>query len=78
MYWLMPQPNIFHAGMTGWSARRAMPGSRPVPTATIVYVAFELIEPLMNPKTLPEDRALDTFRFAENLLHETAVSWSLI
>ncbi|KAJ8063215.1 hypothetical protein OCU04_008452 [Sclerotinia nivalis] len=68
----MPQVSIFLCGHTAWYPRRAMPSGPVVPNATLVTIAYDLVEPLLNPTALPEDRALDTFRLAEDILHETA------
>ncbi|KAF7950407.1 hypothetical protein EAE96_007693 [Botrytis aclada] len=62
----------FQAGLTRWSPRRGTSSSPPEPRATLVTIAYELVEPLLNPLLLPEDRALDDFRLAEDILHETA------
>lgn len=73
----MPQASNFTCGHTAWYPRRAMPSSSVVPNATLVTIAYDLVESLLNPTALPEDRALDTFRLAENILHETAVGYIL-
>lgn len=74
----------FQAGLTVWSPRRGTSRSPPEPRASLITIAYELVEPLLNPLLLPEDRALDNFRLAEDILHETAVScirilcWSIV
>lgn len=62
----------FQAGLTVWSPRRGTSSSPPEPRASLITIAYELVEPLLNPLLLPEDRALDNFRLAEDILHETA------
>ncbi|TGO24127.1 hypothetical protein BPAE_0111g00090 [Botrytis paeoniae] len=68
----MAELGNFQAGLTRWSPRRGTSSSPPEPRATLVTIAYELVEPLLNPLLLPEDRALDDFRLAEDILHETA------
>ncbi|KAF7891709.1 hypothetical protein EAF00_008011 [Botryotinia globosa] len=68
----MAELGNFQAGLTRWSPRRGTSSSPPELRATLVTIAYELVEPLMNPLLLPEDRALDDFRLAEDILHETA------
>ncbi|ESZ94714.1 hypothetical protein SBOR_4908 [Sclerotinia borealis F-4128] len=68
----MPKGYSFSAGITSWWPRRGIPGSQPVPSASLVLIAYDLVEPLLNPTALPEDRSLDTFRLAATILHETA------
>lgn len=70
----MAELGNFQAGLTRWSPRRGTSSSPPELQATLVTIAYELVEPLLNPLLLPEDRALDDFRLAEDILHETAVS----
>lgn len=69
--------SMFTAGTTGWWPRRGI-GSQTVPDTSLVLIAYDMVEPLMNPKSLPEDRALDIFRLAETIVHETAVRNTLI
>lgn len=40
---------------------------------TFVLIAHDLVEPLLNPNLLPEDRALDTFQIVSVVLHELTV-----
>ncbi|TGO32657.1 hypothetical protein BHYA_0298g00040 [Botrytis hyacinthi] len=68
----MAELGNFQAGLTRWSPRRGTSSSPPELRATLVTIAYELVEPLLNPLLLPEDRALDDFRLAEDILHETA------
>ncbi|TGO83754.1 hypothetical protein BPOR_0597g00050 [Botrytis porri] len=68
----MAELGNFQAGLTRWSPRRGKSSSPPEPRTTLVTIAYELVEPLLNPLLLPEDRALDDFRLAEDILHETA------
>ncbi|THV46479.1 hypothetical protein BGAL_0383g00090 [Botrytis galanthina] len=68
----MAELGNFQAGLTRWSPRRGTSSSPPELQATLVTIAYELVEPLLNPLLLPEDRALDDFRLAEDILHETA------
>ncbi|KAF7915986.1 uncharacterized protein EAE98_010841 [Botrytis deweyae] len=68
----MAELGNFQAGLTRWSPRRGTSSSPPEHRATLVTIAYELVEPLLNPLLLPEDRALDDFRLAEDILHETA------
>ncbi|KAM0318684.1 hypothetical protein ACHAO8_001473 [Botrytis cinerea] len=68
----MAQMDQFQAGLTVWSPRRGTSSSPPEPRASLITIAYELVEPLLNPLLLPEDRALDNFRLAEDILHETA------
>ncbi|TGO28733.1 hypothetical protein BPAE_0024g00660 [Botrytis paeoniae] len=37
---------------------------------TFILIAHDLVEPLLNPNLLPEDRALDTFQIVSVVLHE--------
>ncbi|KAI9650892.1 hypothetical protein NHQ30_000927 [Ciborinia camelliae] len=71
----MPEVDAFRSGSTGLRARRDLADGAPdrYRFSSFVIVASDLVEPLMNPMVLPEDRALDTFRLAETILHETAL-----
>lgn len=40
---------------------------------SVILVAHDLIEPLLNPNQLPGDEALDTFQLASLVLHELTV-----